>query len=247
MTENFAHFGLPVDARRGPVQSELRRDEHPRMGPGRTAASRTSGRNRERGEHAQELANQPHFLDPPMQLPQTVEYALRAMAYIANLPPNASVRAHDLAAATNVPPHYLSKLMRRLVVAGLLKSQKGHHGGFVLALPPRYIRALDIMVAADYRPDPSHCAFGWGHCKPEAPCPLHPSWSKLNEAICTWAAMTTLADMLVEGGLPMPSELAAAAAATGDAQVMRDPRGLLDEKLKKPRRVALKALSIAGQ
>ena len=182
-----------------------------------------------------------------MQLPQTVEYALRAMAYIANLPAAESVRAHDLAAATNVPPHYLSKLMRRLVVAGLLKSQKGHHGGFVLAMPARYIRALDIMIAADYRPDPAHCAFGWGNCRPAEPCPLHPSWSKLNDAICTWAAMTTLADMLVEGGLPSPAEVAAAVPHPGDGVALRHARRRIAEAEQKAARVATEALSIGGE
>lgn len=179
-----------------------------------------------------------------MQLSQTVEYALRAMAYIANLPPSEAVRAHDLAAATNVPPHYLSKLMRRLVVAGLLKSQKGHHGGFVLAMPARYIRALDIMMAADYRPDPTHCAFGWGNCRPADPCPLHPVWSKLNEAICTWAAETTLADVLVTGGLPAPREVAAAIQHPGDGQVLRHARKRIAEAEGKSGRIAAKNLSI---
>ncbi len=156
-----------------------------------------------------------------MRLPQTVEYALRAMAYMANLPTGAAVRAQDLAAATNVPPHFLSKLMRRLVVAGLLRSQRGHHGGFVLAMPPRYIRALDIMIAADYRPNPTHCAFGWGNCRPAEPCPLHPVWSKLNDAICNWAAATTLADMQVPGGLPAPGDVAAAIGDPGDGAVLR--------------------------
>ncbi len=170
-----------------------------------------------------------------MQLPQTVEYALRAMAYIANLPPDVAVRAQDLAAATNVPPHYLSKLMRRLVVAGLLKSQKGHHGGFVLAMPPRYIRALDIMMAADFHPNPTHCAFGWGNCRPAEPCPLHPVWSSLNETICTWAAMTTLVDMQVEGGLPMPASVAAAIPEPGDGSVLRHARKRIAATMKTPR------------
>lgn len=156
-----------------------------------------------------------------MKLPQTVEYALRAMAYMANLPPDAAVRAHDLAAATNVPPHYLSKLMRRLVVAGLLRSQKGHHGGFVLAMPARYIRVLDIMTAADYRPDPNHCAFGWGNCRPSEPCPLHPAWTRLNEAVYAWAAAITLADLQVSGGLLPPEIVAAQVDADGDAGALR--------------------------
>lgn len=139
-----------------------------------------------------------------MHLPQTVEYALRAMTYIANLPEGQAVRARDLSAVTGVPAHYLSKLLRRLVVAGLLESQKGHGGGFVLAMPPRFIRFLDVMMAADFRPDPAHCAFGWGACRPSQPCPLHPAWNSLNEALCNWAAQTTLADVTVEGGLPIP-------------------------------------------
>lgn len=147
-----------------------------------------------------------------MHLPQTVEYALRAMTYIANLPEGHAVRARDLSTVTGVPSHYLSKLLRRLVVAGLLDSQKGHGGGFVLAMPARFIRFLDVMMAADFRPDPTHCAFGWGSCRPTQPCPLHPAWSTLNEALCSWAATTTLADVAVPGGLPLPAQVAAALA-----------------------------------
>lgn len=141
-----------------------------------------------------------------MLLSQTVQYALRAMTYLANLPPGKSVRARDLGRATDVPVHYLSKLLRRMVSAGLLESQKGHGGGFVMAMPPRFVRLLDIMLAAEFRPDPNHCAFGWGACRPAAPCPLHPAWSSLNDMVCEWAAQTTLADVLVPGGLPMPHE-----------------------------------------
>ncbi len=142
-----------------------------------------------------------------MYLPQTVEYALRAMAYIANMPEGVAVRARDLSTATGVPAPYLSKLLRRMVVAGLLESQKGHGGGFTLAMPPRFVRFLDIMMAADFRPDPTHCAFGWGACKPAMPCPLHPTWNGLNEALCTWAANTTLANVIVPGGLPHPDSM----------------------------------------
>lgn len=140
-----------------------------------------------------------------MLLPQTVEYALRAMSYIANLPEGEAARAKDLSVVTNVPGPYLSKLLRRMVVAGLLTSQKGHGGGFVLAKPPRFIRFLDVMVAADYEVDPRHCAFGWGACNTGKPCPMHPAWARLNEAMCDWAARVTLADVGVSGGLPSPA------------------------------------------
>ena len=76
---------------------------------------------------------------------QTAEYALRAMSHLAR-PDAAAMRAIDLARATQVPVHYLSKVLRRLVDAGLLHSQKGHGGGFVLA------RRADPGLARAARP-----------------------------------------------------------------------------------------------
>jgi Rrf2 family iron-sulfur cluster assembly transcriptional regulator len=130
-----------------------------------------------------------------MLLSQTSEYALRAMAWLAAAPPGVPVRAKDLAASAGVPLHYLSKILRRLVLADLLVSQKGQGGGFVLARPPQEIRFLDILAAVDAYPTEGRCAFGWGACQEDNPCPLHETWSALSDAIRTWAANTTLADV----------------------------------------------------
>jgi Rrf2 family protein len=128
-----------------------------------------------------------------MFLPQTAEYALRAMAWLATIPRDEPVRAKDLSQATGIPSHYLSKVLRRLVLADLLVSQKGQGGGFVLARAPEDIRFLDILRAMDVYPDEGHCAFGWGACSDVHPCPLHESWGWLNDQIRDWAATTTLA------------------------------------------------------
>lgn len=130
-----------------------------------------------------------------MRLTQTAEYALRAMAYLANLPAGEAIRARDLAVPTNVPPHYLSKLMRRLVVAGLIHSQKGHGGGFTLARPPEEISLQQVLSAADVELVDDQCAFGWARCNSAIPCPLHPAWSRLKDACLHWARDTTLADL----------------------------------------------------
>ena len=130
-----------------------------------------------------------------MYVTQTSEYALRAMAHLARLPSGESIRATDLSESTGIPSPYLSKILRRLVVAGLLQSQKGHGGGFSLALPPKQIRFQDILSASDYEPNPAHCAFGWGDCDPHHPCPLHPAWTRLKESMADWAEQHTLADV----------------------------------------------------
>jgi Rrf2 family iron-sulfur cluster assembly transcriptional regulator len=128
-----------------------------------------------------------------MLLSQTAEYALRAMAWLAYECPDAPVRAQDLSQGTGIPPHYLSKILRRLVLAGLLDSQKGQGGGFSLARPPESICYEEILVAVDAFPAHGRCAFGWGTCGADNPCPLHESWSCLSDAVQTWAANTTLA------------------------------------------------------
>jgi Rrf2 family protein len=145
------------------------------------------------------------------------------MCYIANLGEGVAVRTQDLSIATGVPGPYLAKLLRKMVVAGLLTSQKGHGGGFSLAKPPNFIRFLDVMVAADYVINPRHCAFGWGTCHPGSPCPLHPAWAKLNDQTAEWAARLTLADVLVNGGLPLPEAVAAGLANPAAANANRAP------------------------
>jgi Rrf2 family iron-sulfur cluster assembly transcriptional regulator len=134
-----------------------------------------------------------------MILSQTAEYALRAMAWLATESRSEPVRARDLSTATGIPTHYLSKVMRRLVLAELLVSQKGQGGGFALAKPPEEIAFMDILAAVDAYPAAGVCAFGWGECVENDPCPLHGSWSRLNEHLQTWAEGTTLAEVSLDG------------------------------------------------
>lgn len=135
------------------------------------------------------------MMDSTMLLPQTAEYALRAMAWIASRPGGEAVRARDLSEIAGIPPHYVSKVMRRLVVAGLLDSQKGHGGGFVLARPPAEIRFVEVLEAMDAVPDRTVCHFGWGRCNAAEPCPLHSAWIGLCTSFHAWSTQHTLADV----------------------------------------------------
>jgi Rrf2 family protein len=130
----------------------------------------------------------------PNVLSQTAEYALRAAAWLAAESPDAPVRARDLARATGIPEPYLAKILRRLVLAGILESRKGQGGGFALARPPESIRFDEVLEAVDAAPRADRCAFGWGACDAKHPCPLHDSWGPISHAFADWAASTTLAE-----------------------------------------------------
>lgn len=130
-----------------------------------------------------------------MLLPQTAEYALRAMAQLTTLPEGEPVRTADLARMAGIPESYLAKIMRRLVAKGLLTSEKGHHGGFKLRHPPEKVRFIDILRALDVDLETNRCAFGWGECNKANPCVLHPAFVQLREAHLAWATRTTLANL----------------------------------------------------
>ncbi len=129
-----------------------------------------------------------------MLLNHTAVYGLRAMAILAGLAPGESLNAEALSARTGVPHQYLSKVMRKLVVAKLVRGRRGHGGGFSLLRPAKQIRLGDVLTAIDVELD-GGCAFGFSACDPNNPCVLHPLWSKLQESITHWAGDSTLAEL----------------------------------------------------
>ena len=127
-----------------------------------------------------------------MLLSQTAEYALRAMCVLARTGGQEFMAAKELSTRTGIPSHYLSKLMRRLVLAGLVDGRKGHGGGFRLAKPASGISFADVLLAADFEMQPDRCAFGLGKCNAENPCMLHDAWSRMSGEFKSWAEGTTL-------------------------------------------------------
>ena len=63
-----------------------------------------------------------------MLLPQTAEYALRAVTALALLPNDTNATAVVISEQSGVPLPYLSKILKRLVQAELLIGKKGPGG-----------------------------------------------------------------------------------------------------------------------
>jgi Rrf2 family protein len=135
---------------------------------------------------------------------QTAEYALRAMTMLAELDPNGpSATAERISAVTRVPRSYLSKVMRDLARAGLVDSQRGPNGGFVLGRPAEQITILQVLAAVDPIHRITSCPLGRpDHVKL---CPLH---RRLDAAIAQVEGVlgrTTLGELVTQGtkGCPM--------------------------------------------
>ncbi len=129
-------------------------------------------------------------------LSRSAEYALRIMAYMAVYSSEEPIRAKDLATEVNIPGSYLSKIMRRMVTAGLLKGSRGHGGGFLIAKPPSKIKFSHILEAIEGgAPLARPCVFGWDICSDKSPCVLHSEWKKIKRSYEGWARKTSLADL----------------------------------------------------
>lgn len=104
-------------------------------------------------------------------LSQTIEYALRAMIHLASLEKGLALNSETIAQRTGAPKGYLSKILRDLVVAGLVSSQRGPAGGFALAKPAGEISMLDVISAVDPIERIKRCPLGNpAHVQL---CPLH--------------------------------------------------------------------------
>lgn len=78
----------------------------------------------------------------------TIEYALRSMAFLSQTGAQPA-SSESIAKATQVPHGYLSKIMRDLVCADLVRSFRGPNGGFQLARAAEEISLLDVVNAVD--------------------------------------------------------------------------------------------------
>ena len=130
-----------------------------------------------------------------MFLARSVEYALRVMAYVALHADDHRLSSKDIGKEINVPQAYLSKILRRMVAGGLLESNKGHGGGFVLARPPSKIKLVDVFEAMEQDTSPKRCVFGLSVCSSANPCVLHHRWDALNSQFQNWSRNTSLEDI----------------------------------------------------
>jgi Rrf2 family protein len=79
---------------------------------------------------------------------RSAEYALRAVLCLAEHPAPA-MTTRQVSAATQIPAGYLAKVFQALVRAGIVASQRGINGGFVLARPAAELTLLDVVRVCD--------------------------------------------------------------------------------------------------
>jgi Rrf2 family protein len=133
-------------------------------------------------------------------LSQTAEYALRAVAHLAEQEADTLTPVGDIAAALDVPANYLSKILHQLARAGLVESTRGPRGGFRLGSTPDTITLADVVGAFDSLKDQRRCLLGRPRCSDANPCGAHERWKAVKEPMTSFFEQTTIADVLERTG-----------------------------------------------
>jgi len=84
-----------------------------------------------------------------LRISRKIDYGLRAMIYLASIPPDAVVPFREIARQMDVPEDFLAKILKTLVDQGLVRSTRGPHGGYALARPSASISFLDVIEAVE--------------------------------------------------------------------------------------------------
>ena len=87
-----------------------------------------------------------------MRITHKVDYGVRVMTLLAEAAvasPGKATSSGALAERDGLPPGFLDDILRLLRNGGLVRSQRGGEGGWLLTRPPKDITVADVIRAVD--------------------------------------------------------------------------------------------------
>src|SRR4051812_40312135 len=149
-----------------------------------------------------------------MRITAKADYAVRAASELAAAEPGVPIKGEALAKAQRIPLNFLENILRELRRAGIIRTQRGAEGGYLLALPADKVSVADVIRAVEgplaavqgVRPDQLHYD--------GAATALADVWVAMRASLRSVLDVVTLAD-IATGTLPKSVQrLAAEAQAT---------------------------------
>ncbi|HEY2664218.1 MAG TPA: Rrf2 family transcriptional regulator [Candidatus Binataceae bacterium] len=124
-----------------------------------------------------------------------IDYSLKALIMLAErFPSSQPLRVEEIAASQTIPENYLRRLLIELKRGGLVLSQKGPSGGYMLARPPAKITMADVVqtIEGDYVPVECLGDGANSPCRKDDTCPMRSVWREVRDTVIGILAGTTL-------------------------------------------------------
>jgi Rrf2 family protein len=125
-----------------------------------------------------------------------VDYSLKALLILAERYPAAQpLQVEAIATAQDIPENYLRRLLITLKRGGLVLSQKGPSGGYILARHPSRITMADVveLIEGDYVP--VECLEEGANnspCRRDQACAMREVWRQVRDQVTSILRATTL-------------------------------------------------------
>jgi Rrf2 family protein len=137
-----------------------------------------------------------------MHVGRRVDYALRALSYLAAQAPGRIVSRAEIETKQDIPSSYLSKIMKDLVSAGLVVSHPGCQGGFSLAKPARAINVRQVYESVEGPLVLMQCLDrGEDFCRYDAVCSQISVWDRAQSLVASYLAKVSIGDIADQQGL----------------------------------------------
>lgn len=129
-----------------------------------------------------------------LRLTKRADYGLIAIHYIAFHQGDGSVNTRKIAEQFNIPAELLAKILQRLAKRGLIVSQNGPRGGYLLARDPDTITVGEVIRAIE---GPVHIVscYSVPTCPQMDRCSLRSPVRKIQDSITRFLDEMTLAEM----------------------------------------------------
>ncbi|MBM4388324.1 MAG: Rrf2 family transcriptional regulator [Deltaproteobacteria bacterium] len=131
-----------------------------------------------------------------MRITRAGEYGLRAARYLGS---NGNSKWHsinEISENQNVPLHFLSKVMQKLVKSGIVHSSSGKHGGYKLSKTPEEVTLKDIIISVEGDLTLNLCILSPEACVFLPDCKMHKIWEKVQSDFLIILGEYTLRDII---------------------------------------------------
>ena len=130
-----------------------------------------------------------------LRISKLTDYGTLIATHMAATPTQV-VSATELADALGLGLATVSKVLKALGRHGLVVSQRGTRGGYLLSRPPDQISIADIVDALEDQPfGLTECSSGSGTCTLETGCRIRDGWLRINTVVREALQGVSIAEM----------------------------------------------------
>ena len=136
-----------------------------------------------------------------MRITTQAEYGLICALHLARRVDEGPITGREIAAQERLPGDYVEQIMLKLRRAGIVRSTRGAHGGYVLARLPNEISVHDVISAAEHSTFEVHCTshpVEEARCSSSHECSIRPVWVLLQRRIDDVLHGVRLSDLLLQ-------------------------------------------------